>query len=83
MIRPDYERPAPPPPVEPLYGLTDEGKIQGNGIYFVLIDDCKIIPRLCLGSETPDDVFVALRELGYNSFRAGQEEAIMRILSGT
>ncbi|XP_019719004.1 ATP-dependent DNA helicase Q4 isoform X2 [Hippocampus comes] len=60
VIRPDYERPAPPPPVEPLYGLTDDGKIQ----------------------ETPDDVFVALRELGYNSFRAGQEEAIMRILSG-
>ncbi|XP_051926271.1 ATP-dependent DNA helicase Q4 isoform X1 [Hippocampus zosterae] len=60
VIRPDYERPVPPPPVEPLYGLADDGKIQ----------------------ETPDDVFVALRELGYDSFRAGQEEAIMRILSG-
>ncbi|XP_077404749.1 ATP-dependent DNA helicase Q4 [Vanacampus margaritifer] len=60
VIRPDYERPAPPPPVEPLYSLTDDGKVQG----------------------TPDDVFTALRELGYSSFRAGQEEAIMRILSG-
>ncbi|XP_057683212.1 ATP-dependent DNA helicase Q4 isoform X2 [Corythoichthys intestinalis] len=60
VIRPDYERPAPPPPVEPLYSLTDDGNVHA----------------------TPDDVFVALRELGYNSFRAGQEEAIMRILSG-
>nr|XP_057903009.1 ATP-dependent DNA helicase Q4 isoform X2 [Doryrhamphus excisus] len=31
---------------------------------------------------TPDEVFTALQELGYSSFRAGQEEAIMRILSG-
>lgn len=27
-------------------------------------------------------MFVALKELGYQSFRPGQEEAIMRILSG-
>uniref|UniRef100_A0A3B4ZMU2 DNA 3'-5' helicase n=1 Tax=Stegastes partitus TaxID=144197 RepID=A0A3B4ZMU2_9TELE len=36
--------------------------------------------RVC--SETPDEVYAALKELGYQSFRAGQEEAIMRILSG-
>ncbi|XP_061521256.1 ATP-dependent DNA helicase Q4 isoform X2 [Phycodurus eques] len=60
VIRPDYERPAPPTPVVPFYGLTDEGKVQA----------------------TPDEVSAALRELGYSSFRAGQEEAIMRILSG-
>ncbi|XP_051812041.1 ATP-dependent DNA helicase Q4 [Acanthochromis polyacanthus] len=60
VIRPDYERPAPPPPMEPLYRPTEDGKVQ----------------------ETPDDVYSALRELGYQSFRAGQEEAIMRILSG-
>nr|XP_043909169.1 ATP-dependent DNA helicase Q4 isoform X2 [Solea senegalensis] len=60
VIRPDYERPAAPPPMEPLYPLTDEGKVQ----------------------ETPADVYAALQELGYKSFRAGQEEAIMRILSG-
>lgn len=35
---------------------------------------------LCLG--TPAEVHAALRELGYQSFRPGQEEAIMRILSG-
>ncbi|XP_077446233.1 ATP-dependent DNA helicase Q4 isoform X2 [Stigmatopora argus] len=60
VIRPDYERPAPPSPVEPLYSLADDGNVQA----------------------TPEAVFAALRELGYNSFRAGQEEAIMRILSG-
>ncbi|XP_042362656.1 ATP-dependent DNA helicase Q4 [Plectropomus leopardus] len=60
VIRPDYERPAPPPPVEPLYQLKDDGKVP----------------------ETPAEVYAALRELGYQSFRPGQEEAIMRILSG-
>lgn len=30
VIRPDYERPAAPPPVEPLYKLTDDGKVQGK-----------------------------------------------------
>ncbi|XP_040278638.1 ATP-dependent DNA helicase Q4 [Bufo bufo] len=32
--------------------------------------------------ETPSEVYDALRELGYQTFRPGQEEAIMRILSG-
>uniref|UniRef100_A0A8D3E564 DNA 3'-5' helicase n=1 Tax=Scophthalmus maximus TaxID=52904 RepID=A0A8D3E564_SCOMX len=60
VIRPDYERPAPPPPVAPLYHLTDDGKVQA----------------------TPAEVSAALQDLGYKSFRPGQEEAIMRILSG-
>ncbi len=30
VIRPDYERPAPPPPMEPLYDLRDDGKVQGK-----------------------------------------------------
>ncbi|XP_078124064.1 ATP-dependent DNA helicase Q4 [Sander vitreus] len=60
VIRPDYERPAPPPPMEPLYHLTDDGKVQ----------------------ETPAEVYAALKDIGYQSFRPGQEEAIMRILSG-
>ncbi|KAM4724988.1 ATP-dependent DNA helicase Q4 [Anableps anableps] len=60
VIRPDYERPAPPPPMEPLYSLTEDGKVQ----------------------ETPAEVCAALRELGYQSFRPGQEKAIMRILTG-
>jgi len=36
---------------------------------------------VCL--ETPAEVHAALRDIGYQSFRPGQEEAIMRILSGT
>ncbi|XP_073524922.1 ATP-dependent DNA helicase Q4 isoform X2 [Phyllobates terribilis] len=32
--------------------------------------------------ETPPEVYSALRELGYETFRPGQEQAIMRILSG-
>ncbi|KAM9573862.1 ATP-dependent DNA helicase Q4 [Guaruba guarouba] len=32
--------------------------------------------------ETPEEVFEALRALGYSAFRLGQEVAIMRILSG-
>ncbi|XP_029919345.1 ATP-dependent DNA helicase Q4 [Myripristis murdjan] len=60
VIRPDYERPAPPPPMEPLYSLGDDGRIQA----------------------TPAEVYTALKDFGYQSFRPGQEEAIMRILSG-
>uniref|UniRef100_A0A3B4UIT2 DNA 3'-5' helicase n=1 Tax=Seriola dumerili TaxID=41447 RepID=A0A3B4UIT2_SERDU len=36
----------------------------------------------CKGRATPADVYAALQDLGYKSFRPGQEEAIMRILSG-
>ncbi|XP_059899417.1 ATP-dependent DNA helicase Q4 isoform X2 [Gadus macrocephalus] len=60
VIRPDYERPVAPPPMEPLYSPGADGKVQA----------------------TPDAVNEALRELGYQSFRPGQEDAIMRILSG-
>lgn len=38
--------------------------------------------HVCVFLETPPEVFAALRDLGYQSFRPGQEEAIMRILSG-
>ncbi|KAI4818382.1 hypothetical protein KUCAC02_011725 [Chaenocephalus aceratus] len=60
VIRPDYERPVVPPPMEPLFPLTDDGKVQ----------------------EAPPELYEALKELGYRSFRPGQAEAIMRILSG-
>lgn len=33
VIRPDYERPAPPPPVEPLYDLDHAGKVQGKQFF--------------------------------------------------
>lgn len=35
VIRPDYERPAPPPPVEPLYDLDDAGKVRGKHFFFL------------------------------------------------
>ncbi|MCJ8746110.1 hypothetical protein PDJAM_G00138050 [Pangasius djambal] len=60
VMRPDYERPAPPPPMEPLYSPREDGKVQ----------------------EVPPEVYQALRDFGYKSFRPGQETAIMRILSG-
>lgn len=33
VIRPDYERPAAPPPMEPLFDLADDGKVRGK--YFL------------------------------------------------
>lgn len=60
VVRPAYEPPVAPPPMEPLYPLGKNGKVQ----------------------ETPQEVLEALSELGYRSFRPGQEIAIMRILSG-
>ncbi|KAI5091545.1 ATP-dependent DNA helicase Q4 [Silurus meridionalis] len=60
VIRPDYERPAPPPPMDPLYSPREDGRVQ----------------------EVPPEVFQALQDFGYKSFRPGQETAIMRILSG-
>ncbi|XP_066571902.1 ATP-dependent DNA helicase Q4 isoform X2 [Amia ocellicauda] len=60
VIRPDYEKPAPPSPMEPLYSLTEDGKVK----------------------DVPPEVYEALNDFGYKSFRPGQEVAIMRILSG-
>lgn len=37
VIRPEYERPAPPPPMEPLYPLTDGGKVQGSDVLLVVL----------------------------------------------
>ncbi|XP_043924010.1 ATP-dependent DNA helicase Q4 [Protopterus annectens] len=60
MERPVYEPRVPPPPVDPLYELGEDGKVK----------------------KTTAEVYEALSDLGYDSFRAGQEIAIMRILSG-
>lgn len=37
VIRPDYERPVAPPPMEPLYPLTDDGKVQGKHVLVYLL----------------------------------------------
>ncbi|XP_055081382.1 ATP-dependent DNA helicase Q4 isoform X2 [Periophthalmus magnuspinnatus] len=42
---------------------------------FPLVENGKV-------QETPAEVFAGLKDLGYQSFRPGQEDAIMRILSG-
>ncbi|MBN3283160.1 RECQ4 helicase, partial [Polyodon spathula] len=60
VIRPDYEKPTPPPAMEPLYSLREDGKV----------------------IDTPAEVYEALADFGYKSFRPGQEVALMRILSG-
>ncbi|XP_023667819.1 ATP-dependent DNA helicase Q4 [Paramormyrops kingsleyae] len=60
VIRPDYERPQPPPPMEPFYDLGEDGKVRA----------------------VTAEVYEALADFGYKSFRPGQEVAIMRILSG-
>ncbi|XP_069477918.1 ATP-dependent DNA helicase Q4 [Ambystoma mexicanum] len=60
VVRPSYEPPVAPPPMEPLYPLGKDGKVQ----------------------DIPQEVYTALSEMGYRSFRPGQEIAIMRILSG-
>ena len=44
---------------------------------------CCWYQTVCVSAATPEAVNEALRELGYQSFRPGQEDAIMRILSGT
>ncbi|GCB77463.1 hypothetical protein scyTo_0015668, partial [Scyliorhinus torazame] len=59
-VRPTFEQPAAPPPMEPLYRLGEDGKVIA----------------------TPAEVHEALSELGYRSFRPGQELTVMRILSG-
>uniref|UniRef100_A0A4W6CCD2 DNA 3'-5' helicase n=1 Tax=Lates calcarifer TaxID=8187 RepID=A0A4W6CCD2_LATCA len=74
-------------------GLSRQGdtcyKCGGTGHWAI---DCKgrgntefsQIKLVCVHvcSETPAEVHAALQDLGYKSFRPGQEEAIMRILSG-
>lgn len=37
VMRPDYERPAPPPPREPLYSPREDGKVQGKSIDLTML----------------------------------------------
>ncbi|XP_056409069.1 ATP-dependent DNA helicase Q4 isoform X3 [Hyla sarda] len=60
IVKPMYEPAPPPPAMQPLYELTESGRVR----------------------ETPSEVYECLHELGYKTFRPGQEEAVMRILSG-
>lgn len=40
------------------------------------------VVNICCFLDTPKEVYSALKDLGHNEFRPGQEEGIMRILSG-
>uniref|UniRef100_A0A4W4EI90 DNA 3'-5' helicase n=1 Tax=Electrophorus electricus TaxID=8005 RepID=A0A4W4EI90_ELEEL len=101
VMRPDYERPAPPPPMEPLYLPREDGRVQGEPLYVTVVTFpadvkgntkikafrlgwCHLLPGNFTPSiaEIPSEVYHALRDFGYKSFRPGQEKAIMRILSG-
>uniref|UniRef100_A0A3B5PVH0 DNA 3'-5' helicase n=1 Tax=Xiphophorus maculatus TaxID=8083 RepID=A0A3B5PVH0_XIPMA len=53
---------------------------RGTGLFMCLVR--RIHPAVGIKLYTPAEVFAALRELGYQSFRPGQEKAIMRILAG-
>lgn len=39
VIRPDYERPAPPPPMEPLYDLKDDRKVRGKHLNVPFVEN--------------------------------------------
>jgi ATP-dependent DNA helicase Q4 len=68
----------PPPSVEPLYPLTEDGHVISKSFIIVMVMG---IPS-SINVGTPKCVFDTLKKFGYSSFRPGQEEAIMNILSG-
>ena len=79
----------PPPSVEPLYPLTEDGHVISKILMSITTGQLhnmfiKVLLRVCplIHTGTPKCVFDTLRKFGYSSFRAGQEEAIMNILSG-
>jgi hypothetical protein len=43
VIRPDYERLLPPPPMQPLYPLGEDGKVQGTPFLKLLMNESKLI----------------------------------------
>ncbi|KAM6457680.1 ATP-dependent DNA helicase Q4 [Liasis olivaceus] len=69
-------------------GAQEEGYLQiARPAYETFIPPAPVEPFYELGPDkkvrdTPPEVFQALAELGYASFRPGQETAVMRILSG-
>uniref|UniRef100_A0AAY5EAX1 ATP-dependent DNA helicase Q4 n=1 Tax=Electrophorus electricus TaxID=8005 RepID=A0AAY5EAX1_ELEEL len=72
---------------EPLYVtvVTFPADVKGNTkIKAFRLGWCHLLPGNFTPSiaEIPSEVYHALRDFGYKSFRPGQEKAIMRILSG-
>lgn len=64
--------------VEPYYKLNEDNSLIGKNFFYLLV--CIFVNFNFL--ETPQEVFEVLEKFGHSSFRPGQEQAIMRILSG-
>ncbi|NWI36091.1 RECQ4 helicase, partial [Picathartes gymnocephalus] len=84
---PEYSPPSPPPPVDPLYSPNPDGTIPGKSrsksVEKTWKKHGKKIHSYFLNpTDPPGEVLEALRILGYDSFRPGQAEAVMRILCG-
>ncbi|XP_058686011.1 ATP-dependent DNA helicase Q4 [Poecile atricapillus] len=90
FLQPEFSPPSPPPPpVDPLYPPNPDGTIPGKSQSKPMEKSQnkkhgKKNPHSHLLNPTdpPEEVLEALRILGYDSFRPGQAEAIMRVLSG-
>ncbi|NWW17034.1 RECQ4 helicase, partial [Falcunculus frontatus] len=80
--------PSPPPAaVDPLYPPHPDGTIPGKSWSKSMGKKKKNMEKLPHShllnfTDPPEEVLEALRIFGYDSFRPGQAEAIMRILSG-
>lgn len=66
--------------IKPFYSLKADGGVLGNCV-FGFSKTKSVLLKYSL-SDTPDEVFEALRMFGHSEFRRGQEKAVMRILSG-
>ncbi|NWI01344.1 RECQ4 helicase, partial [Tichodroma muraria] len=90
FLQPEFSPPSPPPPpVDPLYPPNPDGTIPGKSQSKSMEKimektwEKKNPPSHLLNPTDPsEEVLEALRILGYDSFRRGQAEAIMRVLSG-
>ncbi|NXO23296.1 RECQ4 helicase, partial [Cisticola juncidis] len=85
---PEFSPPSPPPPpVDPLYPPNPDGTIPGKSQSKSMEKPRKKHGKkshifLLNPTDPPEEVLEALKMLGYESFRPGQAEAVMRVLSG-
>uniref|UniRef100_A0A8U8C576 DNA 3'-5' helicase n=1 Tax=Geospiza parvula TaxID=87175 RepID=A0A8U8C576_GEOPR len=80
----------PPPPMDPLYPPNPDGTVPGKSQSKSMKKNSKKTPEkisqipisAAEPPDPPEEVLEALRTLGFDSFRPGQAEAVMRVLSG-
>ncbi|NWW56609.1 RECQ4 helicase, partial [Ifrita kowaldi] len=86
--RPEFSPSPPAAAVDPLYPPAPDGTIPGKSWSKSMRKRKKILEKLLpfplpkYPPDPPEEVLEALRTLGFDSFRPGQAEAIMRILCG-